>query len=52
MSEKDNQYIYEINRLKGELWATQHYKRLFVWNALPPDPGEEDSWDAENPGPI
>ena len=41
-----------FNRLKGELWATQHYKRLFVWNALPPEPGEEDSWDAENPGPI
>lgn len=41
-----------FNRLKGELWATQHYKRLFVWNALPPGIGKEDRYDAENPGPI
>ena len=41
-----------VARLKGELWATQHYKRLFVWNAIDPDIGEEESVDVENPGPI
>ena len=38
--------------LKGELWATQHYKRLFVWNVLPPDIGEETDTDIEDCGPI
>ena len=41
-----------VNRLKGELWATQHYKRLFVWNALPPDMGEETDADADDCGPV
>ena len=42
----------KVARLQGELWATQHYKRLFVWNAIDPDIGEEESVDVEDPGPI
>ena len=41
-----------VARLKGELFATQHYKRLFVWNVLPPDIGEETDTDIEDCGPI
>ena len=41
-----------VAQLKGELWATQHYKRLFVWNVIDPDIGEEKSADVESPGPI
>ena len=41
-----------LNRAKGELFATQHYKRLFVWNVLPPDLGAEQDTDVEDSGPI
>lgn len=41
-----------LNKLHGELMATQHYKRLFVWNVLPPDLGEETSTDIQDCGPI
>ncbi|HDZ73708.1 MAG TPA: hypothetical protein ENH55_13265 [Aurantimonas coralicida] len=41
-----------LNRLRGELIATQHYKRLFVWNVLPPEFGEETTTDIEDCGPI
>ena len=39
-------------RAKGELWAVQHMRRLFVFNVLDPDPGEESAIDAENSGPT
>lgn len=39
-------------RIKGELWAVQHIRRLFVFNVLPPDIGEESAIDAENSGPT
>lgn len=42
----------DLARLKGELWATQQYKRLFVWNVLPPDSDEVTFTDIENSGPI
>ena len=41
-----------LNRAKGELYATQHYKRLFVWNVLPPEFGKEEDTDVEDCGPI
>lgn len=41
-----------VGRLKGGLWATQHYKRLFVWNILDPDPGDETDADIEDCGPV
>ena len=45
-------YVPLLHRLKGELAATQHYKRLFVWNALPPELGEETDAEIEDCGPI
>jgi len=41
-----------LHRLKGELFATQHYRRLFAWNVLPPELGEESNADIEDCGPI
>ena len=41
-----------VNILRGQLLATQHYKRLFVWNTLPPDFGEDTPLDADDSGPI
>ena len=41
-----------VNRLKGELWATQHYRRLFVFNVLPPDIGSETDADTGDSGPT
>lgn len=41
-----------LGRAKGELWATQHYRRLFVFNVLDPDIGKESIVDAENSGPT
>ena len=39
-------------RAKGELWAVQHIRRLFVFNVLDPGIGEESAIDAENSGPT
>ena len=41
-----------LNRLKGELYATQHYRRIFCWNALPPELGAEVDADIDECGPI
>ena len=41
-----------VEKLKGALVVTQHYKRLFVWNALPPELGEETDAEIEDCGPI
>ena len=51
---QDNETLLRenVHRLKGELYATQHYKRLFVWNVIPPEPGEETDDDVEDCGPI
>ena len=45
-------WVAHVARLKGELFATQHYKRLFVWNVIDPDLGEESAHDVEDCGPI
>ena len=41
-----------VERLRGELWATQHYRRLFVFNVLPPDIGRETDADIGDSGPT
>mgnify|MGYP001598551675 CR=1 FL=1 len=41
-----------LANLKGELWATQQYKRLFVWNVLPPDSDEVTNAEIEDCGPT
>ena len=46
------EYKDAYGRAKGELWAVQHMRRLFVFNVLDPDPGEESAIDAENSGPT
>ena len=43
-------YINDLGQLKGQLWATQQYKRLFVWNTIDPDIGEDS--DIEDCGPV
>ena len=45
-------WVAHVARLKGELFATQHYKRLFVWNVIDPDLGEESAHDVEDCGTI
>ena len=45
-------WVAHVARLKGELFATQHYKRLFVWNVIDPDLGDESAHDVEDCGPI
>ena len=47
-----HRYDKAVNRLKGELWASQQIRRLFVFNILPPDIGEETDSDTENSGPT
>ena len=39
-------------RAKGELWALQQIRRLFVFNVIDPDIGNESEIDAENSGPT
>lgn len=46
------EYKDAYGRIKGELWAVQHIRRLFVFNVLDPDIGEESAIDAENSGPT
>ena len=41
-----------LNLLKGQLWATQVYRRMFVWNAELPQIGDTDEFDIEDIGPI
>lgn len=41
-----------LNRLKGMLMAIQHVRRLFVWNILPPELGEETDADIDDLGPA
>lgn len=45
-------YQSQADRLKGMLWATQHYRRLFVFNALPPGLDEATDMDTEDSGPT
>lgn len=41
-----------LNLLKGQLWATQVYRRLFIWNAELPQIGDTTDFDLEEVGPI
>ena len=45
-------FINDVGQLKGQLWATQQYKRLFVWNAVDPGIGLVEDSDIEDCGPI
>lgn len=49
---KVQKWQQNLDKMKGQLLATQHYKRLFVWNVLPPEMGEESPFDVEDCGPI
>jgi hypothetical protein len=51
-SRRVNEWRDHWGRTKGALWAVQHIRRLFVFNVLDPEPGEELSVDAEESGPT
>ncbi len=40
------------HRIKGALWCAQHIRRLFVFNVLDPEPGDELAVDSDDSGPT